>query len=379
MSNVKFTLAELKAIQEVSAHILSILDGPSLDAWAEEAMASVAPLVGGDRAFLAVPEGEDLRIFWTDEDMEEALAVYRAEFAPHDFLLQERGRERGPEGYILPVLADDEELSGSVIWEEWALPHRICDVSGFAVYDLGLPLPPLLNVYHERLQTDRFGVRELAVYHLLFPAFKTAVRLGALLGSDRAGLPSEIDRLSVPLLVLDGEGRVLHRSGALGRRLAIPTVERRVLAEAGELARRLAAAASGNGHATAAGFREEHPPVPAPRARVDGGPLGTLELEGVRLAGAGFGSALRILVHVRSLARTLPRPDELRDRFGLTPRETEVALLLARRLSNKEIAEALYISPNTARHHTEHIFDKLHVSDRRKAARVIAGEAAPND
>jgi HD-GYP domain-containing protein (c-di-GMP phosphodiesterase class II) len=52
---------------------------------------------------------------------------------------------------------------------------------------------------------------------------------------------------------------------------------------------------------------------------------------------------------------------------GLTPRETEVLVLVARGLSNKEIAARLVISPKTASNHIEHIYTKLNVSNRASA------------
>jgi LuxR family maltose regulon positive regulatory protein len=53
----------------------------------------------------------------------------------------------------------------------------------------------------------------------------------------------------------------------------------------------------------------------------------------------------------------------------LTWREQDVLRHLARRLSNKEIAGALAISPLTVKKHAESIYRKLHVSGRRDAAR----------
>jgi DNA-binding CsgD family transcriptional regulator len=54
--------------------------------------------------------------------------------------------------------------------------------------------------------------------------------------------------------------------------------------------------------------------------------------------------------------------------FALTPRELEVLRLLAQRLTDREIAEALYISPKTAGYHVSNILGKLGVADRREAA-----------
>jgi HD-GYP domain-containing protein (c-di-GMP phosphodiesterase class II) len=53
---------------------------------------------------------------------------------------------------------------------------------------------------------------------------------------------------------------------------------------------------------------------------------------------------------------------------GLTPREVEVLRLLARGLSNREIARRLVISPKTARNHVEHIYAKIDASSRAAAS-----------
>jgi DNA-binding CsgD family transcriptional regulator len=52
-------------------------------------------------------------------------------------------------------------------------------------------------------------------------------------------------------------------------------------------------------------------------------------------------------------------------RLGLTRREAQVARLLARRATNREIAEQLGMSPHTVRHHAENVFAKLGVHSRR--------------
>lgn len=52
-------------------------------------------------------------------------------------------------------------------------------------------------------------------------------------------------------------------------------------------------------------------------------------------------------------------------RFGLTRREAEIARLLARRATNREIADELDVSPHTVRHHVESIFRKLGIQSRR--------------
>ena len=49
---------------------------------------------------------------------------------------------------------------------------------------------------------------------------------------------------------------------------------------------------------------------------------------------------------------------------GLTEREVEVLGLVIRGLSNRQMAEALFVSPKTVDHHIQHIYDKIGVSTR---------------
>jgi HD-GYP domain-containing protein (c-di-GMP phosphodiesterase class II) len=53
---------------------------------------------------------------------------------------------------------------------------------------------------------------------------------------------------------------------------------------------------------------------------------------------------------------------------GLSEREVEVLRLVAQGLSNREIAEQLYIARRTAEHHVQHVYAKIGVSNRASAA-----------
>jgi DNA-binding CsgD family transcriptional regulator len=58
------------------------------------------------------------------------------------------------------------------------------------------------------------------------------------------------------------------------------------------------------------------------------------------------------------------------DELGLTPREREVLALVADGRTNRQIAEALFISAKTASVHVSNILAKLGVANRGEAAAV---------
>ncbi|HEX3159412.1 MAG TPA: response regulator [Gemmatimonadaceae bacterium] len=67
--------------------------------------------------------------------------------------------------------------------------------------------------------------------------------------------------------------------------------------------------------------------------------------------------------------------DALRDRYGLTERQIEVARLLAQGFSNAEIGEALGIAVFTARNHTDQILFKLGAATRARVGAILRGQA----
>lgn len=76
----------------------------------------------------------------------------------------------------------------------------------------------------------------------------------------------------------------------------------------------------------------------------------------------GAGLADRLMDFFSHLAKEPPEvfPE-------LTPRENEVLELVARGMSNAEIAQELVISPKTVRNHVSNVFGKLQVVDRAQA------------
>jgi len=61
----------------------------------------------------------------------------------------------------------------------------------------------------------------------------------------------------------------------------------------------------------------------------------------------------------------------------LTPREKEVLQLIAKGASNREIAQALFISEGTVKNHVTNILNRLHLRDRTQAA-IFANSFLPH-
>lgn len=59
-----------------------------------------------------------------------------------------------------------------------------------------------------------------------------------------------------------------------------------------------------------------------------------------------------------------------RDKLGITPRELEILELIAAGLSNREIAEKVFVSENTVKTHSSRLFDKLGAKRRTQAVQI---------
>lgn len=90
------------------------------------------------------------------------------------------------------------------------------------------------------------------------------------------------------------------------------------------------------------------------------------------------GSKVLLVLLVDDSHKHIPSIAVLMERFGLTPREAQVAVLLAQRESNKEIARLLSVTVFTAERHTEKVLSKLGINSRRHVLAALTTIASDN-
>lgn len=170
----------------------------------------------------------------------------------------------------------------------------------------------------------------------------------------RAHLVGFLDHLGSGVLVMSVGGRVLHETPMLARMLADDPERERVRRALVDIARCIGTCA----HHRCADVPPTHGTV-APAAHEERTAAARYRLWG-SYVGPGLLAPVGAVLAV--LERVLPQPlsnAQLREHFGLTRRELEVAHLADRGASALEIARALGISPHTARHHLERVRGKL--------------------
>ncbi len=86
-------------------------------------------------------------------------------------------------------------------------------------------------------------------------------------------------------------------------------------------------------------------------------------------AECSFGQAFTLEEAAREALKDTPVEQAVSTSDGpLTCRQYEVAVLIARGMTNRQVAEQLVVSPHTIERHVENILDKLRLSSRTEIA-----------
>ncbi len=183
---------------------------------------------------------------------------------------------------------------------------------------------------------------------------------------DAVHLLAALDALENGFAFLDRAGRALHASTVFQRVLENPAWD-----GLQEEVRGFAAGLWGAANVRRLGAVVER--LEARSVRLAGGEC---RLQGAYVGVDLFGEGASVLVSVGVPPDDPLSAERLRERFGLTRKQSRVARLLVEGLRNDEIARRLFISPHTARHHVEQIRLKVGGHTRAAvAARILQPEA----
>ncbi|HUF49620.1 MAG TPA: helix-turn-helix transcriptional regulator [Longimicrobiales bacterium] len=350
------TAPDAPALERVLESLLNPLGHPDLDAWRSRVARDLKGLLGADMTSFQLP-WPGLDLLYTEELDPRLVRAYTEQHIP-ELARRKRYNERIVElgvgnfsvfwGHDLPW------FYRSKYYNECLVPMRAFDPVWAAARTPGSDLPAVLLSHHDRSDGRRFGERELQIMRLLRPALCAAVAIVHRVEAHRRTLLRTVDSVTAGVLLCAPDGRVIHRNPAAARLLAGDPEAADLLGAALAAARSVVSPAYGAGvHRTC-------------RTR-----LAWYRVDATRLPDALDG-APATLVLIERERRALPTVADVQVRWRVTRRQAQVAVLLVDRKTNTEIAAALNISENTARHHTEAVMLALGVTSRRKVAERLA-------
>ncbi len=216
-----------------------------------------------------------------------------------------------------------------------------------------------VRAHHADVSVIFFGYRptseEMApVLALLQPSLAAGLDALDRLGAARTAL----DATDTAAAFFAADGAEVHRTPAFAR-LVESEPERAALLDA-------LAAVAGAGQSLAFGHAWPSTLDALPEARVRTR-RAAYRLRAVGIGPVGLSGRDAVAVTVAVLPAA-PTDAELADRYGLTPRETAVARLVASGRTNAEAARVLGVSTHTVRHQLEAVAAKLGVTGRGRAA-----------
>ena len=234
-----------------------------------------------------------------------------------------------------------------------------------------------VSLYRDRSRSEFTGA-DLQALQFLVPHLQRAFQLHqqfAELRERAAGFETALDMVGTPVILFGLGGRIagMNRSASvlIGERDGLVGtchgLQAERPAESGLLAKaikRASSVASSNGDGDKAGDTVWI-------SRRKGGPLQIL-VSPVGKAGFSGNGTITAIAFVNDPARRQrPAEDILRTRFGLTPAESRVALLLCDGRAPKNIAETIGVSVETVRSQMKSIYSKADVRRQSELVRLL--------
>jgi len=359
--------------------LISPLSYDTREDWFGAISGLIRPLFDGESTLIAHGLGKSSGHFSADAPelakRVEVFTMFRAgEIHFNDDVMEAGMVDRRQRSMAVFTSALLDHLSGgqmrkSLVYNEVSVPFGARVTYALAVR--GSDGEALLGVNAARPRRDPLSNETLVLLSLLAVPFQAGFEILNRLGAARSALAATVDMLSDGISICDGAKAIeLHRNPALAALLEADqesaVIKHRVRTLAHSLctlARCADLAPKRQASITFPVFDE----VRTSTARYT--------LRASFLPPSVFAREQVVLVAVERPGISLPSSKDLQHKFGLTPREAQVALRLAVGDSDAELARRLGVSPHTVRHHTERVFDKLQVRSRKALALWLASNA----
>ena len=362
-----FTTADREQLQRASETMLRPFDHATAADYLKRVSGEIRPLLGAFAAICGTRDADGTVIV----DSDDYLPEITREFA--QWKLKDEGTERalgiGSEVISMRRMIGDDfaAYEADPMVREWYKPNGALDAVAYLIHWPEDDALVTIEWHASTFGTPRFGEEGEWILSMLLPSLKAGTRLLYTLGHERHSLAAEMDDLGVAVCVCERDGRIAHLADGLRRLLAEDGNGNAVLEMVPLVARAVASAA-----ATPAG---EMTLLPASSVhRIVDTSFARYRLSAALATHAMHFGLSDVIVSVSRLPVVLPSKS-VAVRFQLSPREIEVAELLARGARNDAMALALQLSPHTVRRHTERVLSKLGATNRAEVAALLHGVA----
>lgn len=367
---------KLRQLQELTAQLAAPFDFAGRGAWASAISRDVGRLFDADGVIVILPAEAGRSVFRFHgigpelaRELRDCLIGSGSQTFRFRYPKLEQLMSRLAGGGVRVWTPELAERLTRIPIEEMAYTHEVVVPHGIHHQaNLAVPFPDgpgLIGFFHRSPERDPFGDDRLALLHLLLPSFRNGVRTLGNFARARAAIERELEAHPDGILLFDADRRPIFRNRAAT--LLLDEQDRRtLLAHVEALAGRLCSLRTPP---------RKHAPDPPRRIEEKLLRLGAsqLSLSASFLPAGLVERRWVVLVRVTRLTPSLPAAEVISERFGLTPRQAQVARLIAEDCTSPEIAERLGISVHTVERHAERVLRVLGLRSRKGLGAHLLG------
>lgn len=378
----------LSAIERTLHTLLAPLEFEDWKSWQREVHTRLLELTGADSLCMYTPMAAGFDAWISPHLSSEALlqyAMHAAADSEWDVIESGFARFAGRAGEGVAHETDllpRRVLEESAFYQEFLLPNRILDITVAGVA-FGGPESARLHFSHTKRRSAAAIEDCQSLIRAVLPAFRSGLAQWRQIGERREDLGRMLDVMADAVLLYDTAGNLVHANPAaaalMGVRTLTGTESDRLQIEAqrvawgmGSLTRRAAGSLIGTPGAIGAATTL---PSATREIKVNGQ---AYTLRGSLAPAWMLGRDPGVIVTVEATSTRTASDADLRERFGLTTREVEVARLVASGLSNQALAEKLGVSFFTARNHVERLMGKMSAMNRAHIGALVRGDGPVN-